>query len=145
MSATVIRKLRRDLTDEERIKMGVLITEELTAIAETEDELKSVSATMKATIKSAQAHIQELSNTLTKGSKIADVECIVDIDWTEGKKRTIRTDTSEIIETVDVTNEERQTNLLEQAQDGGDPAPADQTLTPDEAGEMIMGDKPETV
>ena len=105
------RELPCKLTDEELLKYGKEFAESVNKLNRLEDSKKSYVSQIKAQIESAQAQVNLLSNKIATGEEYRKVECNIKWDWVNGEKSIIRTDTGEIVQTVIITEEEKQEQL----------------------------------
>src|SRR5438552_2208548 len=109
---TITQKLRCVLTKDEKVEAGKELAEATNALKEIEDDKSQVSADFKAKIAAEEARIAVLSTKLRGGYELRDVECHIIFDKPKvGIKRTIRTDTDEILNESPMTEEEKQRNL----------------------------------
>jgi hypothetical protein len=99
------------LTDQEKQICGKDIAEALSKKRGLEDRLKSISTQIKAEITSFDAQINVLSEKINTGREFREVKCEIVCDYENGTKRTVRTDTWEIIKETGIPYEDLQGEL----------------------------------
>jgi hypothetical protein len=111
------------LNPKEKEQASKQLAETVPAIRRLEDDAKASAAMWKAKLQAKEAEQSQLSNLVTEGREERPVECrwVYECSgfdsqtgehiWHPEKKTLIRSDTSEVIETRDITNDERQMAL----------------------------------
>jgi hypothetical protein len=114
------RKLKCILTNEEKLQISETMSETIINKAGTEDDLaaflssaKSTKAQHESTIKHCDSIINECAQQLSGGFVFRDVECETVKDYEDQKIRVYRVDTGEIVETRNMTEEEKQMHIDE--------------------------------
>ena len=114
------RKLKCVLTNEEKLQISETMSETIINKAGTEDDLaaflssaKSTKAQHESTIKHANSIIADCAQTLNSGFVFRDVECETVKDYEDQKIRVYRVDTGEVVETRNMTEEEKQMHIDE--------------------------------
>jgi phage host-nuclease inhibitor protein Gam len=109
----ITRKLRCVMTGEELLEAGRQLAEATNLLTELDSEKAEIVAEFKAKISAAEAQIAVLSNKLRSGYEFRDVACKVAYGVPEpGFKQTTRLDTGEIIESLPLTEEEKQREMV---------------------------------
>jgi hypothetical protein len=109
----VTRKLRCVLTADELLEAGKELAEATNELTEIEEDKKQIVAEFKSRKTAAEARIGVVSNKLRSGYEFRDVACEVAYGLPEpGMKQVRRMDTLEVIESVPLSEEEKQ-RLLE--------------------------------
>jgi protease II len=96
------------LTEDEKLAYGSELAECHNDKRAVEDNLKSYSTQAKGEIETFNARINALSNKLTCGKELRQVECAIVYNWDKKEKAWIRIDTGEIIRTDTISEEELQ-------------------------------------
>lgn len=106
------RQLRVNLTDKERIELGRQLAEASQRLETIAEDKKSANAQFAADKSAAEAKIGALSNQIGSGYRLDQVRCDWLMDSPEaGKKQLVRLDTKEVIETLDMTDADKQGDL----------------------------------
>jgi hypothetical protein len=84
------------LTEEEKLKYGVEMSEAVSEKSRKEDDLKSVSTQFKAEIAGLNAKVGAIAEKIRSGSEYRNVECTIVYDWDRKVRTWIRKDTGEI-------------------------------------------------
>ena len=100
------------LTEQEKLKYAKEMSEHVSKKHRVEDNLKSVSTQLKSEIASHEGSINSLAEKLNSGREYRMVECNVEYDFKKGVKTIIRTDTGEIAKVEEISEEERQEELV---------------------------------
>lgn len=127
----VKRSLPVKLTPKEREEYAVSNSNLIVQVERLNDEKKSVASNYAAKIKTLNAQITKLSQAVSSGQEIRDVECEEHIDRESGFITLARTDTGEIIMRRSVFGEDAQTSMDEFEDEGdipGAPDPEDETI-----------------
>lgn len=107
-----VRNLRVLYTDPERLDLGRKLAGAYQDIEQVNKDFDSVKADFKARITSHEAKITDLASKVSNGFRIEEVKCEWRLDAPEkGKKSLFRQDTSEVVETVDMTGADLQSQL----------------------------------
>lgn len=105
----ITRKLRCLMSHDELLEAGRQLAEATNSLTELDSDKAEIVAEFKAKISAAEAQIMALSNKLRTGYEFRDVACEVAYGVPElGFKQTTRLDTKEVIETLPITEEEKQ-------------------------------------
>lgn len=105
-------RLRCLLTKDEKIEVGKALAEATNELEEIQDDKAQVVADFKAKITAIEARIAILSTKLRGGYELRDVECVIHFDKPKvGMKKTVRTDTKEVVSEVQMSEEEKQRSL----------------------------------
>lgn len=108
---TIIKSLECNYTDEELSNFKNELVKKLTEVGELQNEKKDFDADKSAKIKSREDDISRLVNNINVGYEFRTIECDVKIDINKDEKYIIRTDTNEVVETLKLRPEEKQTEL----------------------------------
>ena len=106
------RHLERDMTDEERLKVGHDMAEALEESERLEAQKKAYDADLKGQISRLQERAATLAKALRKGKREGNVQVTIVKNWHNGSITVTREDTGEVIEDRAMTFEERQRTLL---------------------------------
>lgn len=105
------KSLAVNLTDEELLTHS----KELAKVSQDKEAVerrkKEVADDFKAQVTKLEAEISILSRTIGNGYEYRDVECYWVYDWPRGKKSLMRTDTSEIVQSTNIEEHEKQNRL----------------------------------
>ena len=109
------RWLRCDLTNEEKLAAGKTQADKAIEMISLENDAKRISAEFKAKIAAVEADLQVLANKISSGYEHRNVPCTEYLGDPDPEKKTvIREDTGEQIAIEDLTEAERQRELLEE-------------------------------
>lgn len=108
----VTRRLKCRLTDDEILERGQQLANAEHAWQKTEEERKETNAEFKESLDTIDARIAALTKAIRDRVEERDVECEVRPDYRVGKNLVIRIDTEETVEALDMTEAERQMELL---------------------------------
>jgi hypothetical protein len=103
----VVKNLPRKLTEEEYNTKAHELVAIMTHTAHMEMKIQMVKDAYKDQIKANEKSADEIRYELDNGKKMGDVACIVKYFWKEGIKEVWRTDTSEVIESLPISDTER--------------------------------------
>lgn len=106
------RQLRVTIVDRERIELGRQLAEAAQKLETIAEDKKSAMAQFSADKSAAEAKIGSLSNQIANGYRVEAVKCSWLFDSPEvGKKQLVRMDTKEVVETLDMTDADKQGDL----------------------------------
>ena len=108
---TETRLLECILTDQEKLSYGKQLVESVVAKSHAEDELKSFQTQQKAVIAQHDAKIALFSDKINTGREYRGIVCNVEFDFQAGVARSVRPDTSEVVNERKITDEERQEHM----------------------------------
>ena len=103
------------LTEKEIIEKAKELSKLQQDMNTAQEQAKSMAATYKDKIASAQANINILSRDISNGYEYRPIDCEWQYDWKRGNKSLVRTDTMETLKTENVTASERQEHLALEA------------------------------
>lgn len=103
-----VRTLPVKLTEDELSDRSKSLAKHYQDRAVADLQRKEVAAQLAATIKKHDSQISILAQAINTGTEWREVTCEWQYDWPDGKKRLFREDTEELIETKEITAEERQ-------------------------------------
>lgn len=103
-------------TDQEKQEIASGMSQAVLDLQEAEDRMKEIKADFKSQIESHQAAINRAATRLNNGYEMRDIKCTVELDFTAGTVRYIRTDTFETAKTREMTDDDRQGKLFEKWQ-----------------------------
>lgn len=116
------RQLRVIYTDGERMELGKQLAGVHQALGQTEKDFDMVKADFKARITGHEAKIEDLSNKVASGYSVKEVKCRWYMDRpVKGVKQLIREDAFEVVETLDMTEADKQGELALEAEQLGSP------------------------
>jgi hypothetical protein len=111
MEPTITKELPCKLTEEETL----IISKELAKLQEDgvglAERKKDVVADFNSRLETVKAESLRISRMINNGYEYRPTDCVWKFDWTNGQKDLVRKDTSEVVQTKRVTEEERQGNL----------------------------------
>ena len=116
------RHLDRDMTDAERLEIGMEMADALKRVQYLEEEKKDYDLQMKSQIERSYETATTLGDSLRKGKREGDVNVSIVKNWHDGTYTVTRTDTQEVLERRAMTYEERQQDLAMEIE--ATPAPA---------------------
>lgn len=102
------RHLEREMTDQERLDIGMEMADALKRVQYLEEEKKDYDLQMKAQIERSYETATTLGDSLRNGKRDGDVSVSIVKNWHDGTYTVTRTDTQEILERRAMTYEERQ-------------------------------------
>lgn len=106
------KHLRCILTDKELLGIGKELAESSNDLNQVENDKKRVVSDFNAKVAEKEAIIAQLSNKISTGYEYRDVDCTVTYHFPkEGFKEIKRNDTSELIETLEMTEAECQEEI----------------------------------
>ncbi len=106
------RQLRVIYTNPERLELGRQLADTHQALAQTNIDLDSIKTDFKSRIAAHDAKITDLSTKVSNGWRMEEVKCVwIMDDPKKGMKRLVRTDTAEDVETVEMTQSDKQAEL----------------------------------
>jgi len=100
------------LTEEEIKEVGGNLARKYSQIQDLEAQKKSVVSDFKARIDGLTAEASRCANIIQNGYEFRTIDCEIVKDFAEGKIRTVRTDTGEVIKERDMTSKERQEKMF---------------------------------
>lgn len=103
------------LSDLELLERGQQLASVEKVFDDVEDELKTVSASMRAALKSHRAKIQALSKVVNERKEERMVKIVDRADYRTNEMQTIRIDTGDIVRSRTLTREEMQGTLFGEA------------------------------
>jgi len=130
---TIMRVIETPMEDEERIEVGVELTDLLTIIEELETERKAKNASYNDNIKVKQGNAHKLSNKFRAAVHTAERECPIEYQWDNGTKLVKHPDTGETLLEDVISEDERQEHLgLDgKADEGEEEMPHDERIHAD--------------
>lgn len=106
------RTCRVQYTDAERLELGKKLAESHNDLAKINADFDSVKTEFKAKISAEEARIVDLSNKVSSGHRMEPVKCKWRMDQPKvGMKELVRLDTNEVIETLEMTEHDKQAEL----------------------------------
>ena len=105
---TVMRVIKTPMSDEERIAVGVELTDLLTIIEELETERKAKNASYNDNIKVKQGNAHKLSNKFKAAVHTNERECPIEYNWENNIKLVKHPDTGETLQEDVISDAERQ-------------------------------------
>lgn len=109
---TINKEIREDFTDADKIEMGAALAEKLVAIQAVESEKKSADSIFNERRKVLETEVESLASRYNKGYEMAMIGCDIRYDDpAPGQKSYYRMDTSQHVETLEMTWEEKQEEL----------------------------------
>lgn len=127
---TITRELREDFTDADKLEMGTSLAEKLVAIATVEAEKKSADSVFNKRRAELEAEVESVAARYNKGYEMAQIGCDIRYnDPSPGQKTFYRMDTAALVETVEMSWEEKQ----EELQFNLTPSPDPSAIAPDDA------------
>lgn len=115
------RRLPVRLTDDRKIEIGAKLSETVRRLDRLEEEHKIRKAEMRAMEQIEHEGVLELSRWLANGAEPLLVSCEWQVDFEANRTELVRLDTAEVIETREISDEDRQ--LLLPATPEAGPAP----------------------
>lgn len=116
----VSEKLPCQLTDEERLNFGDMMATASQDVDAAESTKKSAVKQLNYEIQEAKTERDRLARIVNSRTEYRDVTVSVRYDYESGKVIKTRTDTGEIIEDRWMTDEEKQTSMLDDEDMGGE-------------------------
>ncbi len=111
MSKTTKRNLQCTLTRDETLTYaGDLAKAEQDKIS-VEERLKELKDEFKLKLSQIDVEIGRKSRAINNGYEYRDIDCEWSFDWKEGRKKLIRQDTGDIVETDDISEYEKQQEM----------------------------------
>ena len=101
------------LSDNELIVRSKELAKANEDLSTVEDRKKDMMADFTAQQKKIEANINVLSRTVSQGKEYRNVKCKLVLDYTIGKKELIRLDTFEIIRTEQLSQSDRQSEIMQ--------------------------------
>jgi hypothetical protein len=109
---TINKEIREDFTDADKIEMGAALAEKLVAIQAVEAEKKSADSVFNERRKVLESEVESLATRYNKGYEMAVVGCDIRYnDPAPGQKSYYRMDTAQLVETLEMSWEEKQEEL----------------------------------
>jgi len=108
---TITKTLSHDLTDSEIANSQKYASKIFFEIEEKQEELKSISAEMRAEIKELKEKMRSLMDTIRKKAIEKQVECLVVYNFNRELVTVIRQDTGEVVENRPMQDHEKQMEL----------------------------------
>ncbi len=103
------RLLQVKLTTDDRLRYGAEMAEVKEMKDRLEQQASEVSKDFKAKIATQDTRMGSLSSVLRCGYEYKTIECLIHLDMPKkGQKSTVRQDTGEIVETLDMTDSDKQ-------------------------------------
>lgn len=100
------------LTNEELKECAKKLAEAISRKTRIENSLESFKAEKKAEVQSCEGEISLMSEKVNSEKEFRGVDCSIEFDFKKGKKTTKRKDTLEVFKVEDISDEERQEELL---------------------------------
>lgn len=114
MKNRIIKKsLPVELTPDEVVSFAKKLAETSKDLTGANDRKKEVTADLNAKIKSIEAHVNLLVRIVSDEEEYRDIDCKWIANPDDKTKSLCRTDTMEVLETGDITNDDRQSGLFE--------------------------------
>lgn len=116
----VVRILRVNFTDAERLELGKQLAEVHNNTAQVNSDFDRVKAEFKSKLTALEAQSVDLAAKVSTGYSMKDVKCVWEMDQPKAGKKTLsRLDTPkpEVIETTDMTEADKQGELGLSAED----------------------------
>ena len=110
----VNRSVKHVLTPEELDASGKALAKSTAALKYTEEEKKAITADFSSKISQLEAEISIFADRVNNGHCYQTMKCQVEFDWKEGKKHVIHPETGEVLESAEITEDERQLEFTEQ-------------------------------
>lgn len=126
------------LTDEERLEFANELAKANQAVEHAIDEKKYLNSQAGAKVKQAEAHRDEITNIVSSGKEWREVIVHRVFDYDKGIVTETRTDTGEVIASRQLTDHEKQGNLLDElpeAEEAADEQPEGAEAPADESSE----------
>lgn len=126
------RVVRVIYTDPERLDLGRKLAEAHGAMSQIEADFDMVKTSFKSKTAAKEAEIADLSTKVSTGFRLEPVKCLWEMDQPKPMKKQLRrVDTSEVIETEDMTERDKQVDLplTEMAEKLNEALPAGVTAT----------------
>lgn len=106
------RFLRVNYTDAERLEIGKKLGDELAELRSVNSDFDAIKSSFKSKISACESKIEDLSQKVSTGYRVEEVKC----HWLLGispatLKFLIRDDTSDTVETVEMTAADKQATL----------------------------------
>lgn len=108
---TTVRTLPVRLTKVELEDRAKLLAKSTRDKEEATLQKKDSAAQFDATIKACDSSISRAAQAINTGVEYREVKCKREYDWKDGRKHLMREDTFEIVESMDISQNERQTKL----------------------------------
>ena len=108
---TAVRNLKCNYSDEEIAEFKNNLVGGLMELENLEIEKKEFNTDISAKIKNKTSEISTLVHSINTGYEYRIVDCDIKIDIDKNEKLIIRTDTNEVIETLTLSDEERQLEI----------------------------------
>lgn len=105
---TIMRVIETPMSDEERIEVGVELTDVLTIIEELETERKAKNASYNDNIKVKQGNAHKLSNKFKAAVHTSERECPIEYNWENNVKLIKHPDTGDTLHEDVISDAERQ-------------------------------------
>jgi len=106
------------------------ISQKIKAFEDLEEELSDIKKDYGKSMKKLDAEIRTLAKNYREKTKVEEIECIIEFNWTKGIKHIIRKSSGEVLQEKPITDEDRQEKL--DLEDHG--KPLDGSI-PEESGE----------
>jgi hypothetical protein len=126
-AGTITKELEYTFTAEEIRNLGFSIANAVGDMEALEEEKATFMSEHKEKLKEAKAQVKLLAAKIRNGTEVRMIECRIEPDYGAKKMRTYRTDTDELVEERDMTNEERQQFLFQETPDMQGPRHVDLT------------------
>ena len=111
-SNKVEKCLRYEFSQSEILELGKTLAEANSKLARIEQDKKRVTADFGSQISNQQSLIQTVSQNISSGYEMRQIICHVVYNHpAQGRKTIVRTDTEEIVEIVEMTDDELQEQL----------------------------------
>lgn len=115
MLKTITRNLPCRLTEEELRQRGDALAETVQELAAEESRQTDVKAQMKARLTELEAKQTRFAITISRKEEYRDIQCDLFVNADRGLVDVVRRDTSEVVETRPITDDERQRALALEA------------------------------
>jgi hypothetical protein len=107
----VNRSAKHTLTQEEIDISSRSLAKKTSEIKYTEAEKTSAMAAYTSKLKQLEAEVSILADMVNNGYVYQEMKCPVCFDWKSGKKSVVHPETGEVIETGEITAEDRQLQM----------------------------------
>lgn len=103
--------LRHDFAPAEMVEMQKRLSFQILRLRHKEAEKKAIVAQLSSEIEAIDSEIGSLADKINTGFEHRKMKCPLQFDWDNGVKNATHPDTGEIVETFDITEDDRQQKL----------------------------------
>jgi hypothetical protein len=111
LKKTTLRIERDDFTKEEMETMQKELATKTIELRHKENEKKAVNSQFTSSIDAIKASTCSLADNISAGFEHRNMECEIKFHWKKGTKDIIHPETKKVIDTQDITDEDRQMKL----------------------------------